>query len=113
MLLTLLPGDNLQRLICECHMRGEDTGSMAAAVLTLAGTVWAQARHLSSERRTEWFNPGSQIETRKAHHLIHDTDSGQAVPAIQGPHMIYRKGGLRNNGGKEHQRDDVHGLPGH
>ena len=55
---TLLPGDNLLVLIYACHMRGDDISSMGTAVLSVTGTIGAQAKTLSPERRPDPFYPG-------------------------------------------------------
>lgn len=70
--MTLLPDDNLQVLILNYHMTTDEIRNVGAAIVTLTKTIWAQARYLSPESRTDRSDTGSQMGKRKVYHHILD-----------------------------------------
>lgn len=59
----------MQMLTHGCQTVNDET--RGATVVTLMEMIWAQARHLSLESRTDWHDPGSQTGKWKVHHHIH------------------------------------------
>lgn len=70
---TLLPDDNPQVPIHDYYMTTDETRNVGAAIVTLTKTIWAQARYLSPESRTDRSDPGSQMGEKKVHPHILDS----------------------------------------
>lgn len=59
---------------CRCSsitITKNGTRYVGAAAVAWTETMWAQARDLSPENRTDWSDLGSQMGKRKVHHHIH------------------------------------------